>query len=527
MTKKLSRKILPIALVTILLVSLGIYVLNQNSDNPIATVKQSEVVELKNGESYDLSVEYVEKEINGKKITMLGYNDMIPGPMIKVAQGSEITINFKNNIDMETALHSHGVRMDNEFDGAPPVTQSPIKPGETFTYKLKFPDAGMYWYHPHVREDYQQELGLYGNYLVIPTDENYWSPVNREVPLFIDDLLIENGKIKLNKNKADHTLMGRFGNVMLVNGETEYSLSAKRGEVIRFYITNAANARPFNFFIENAQMKLVGGDSGAYENEELVDSVIIGPSERVIVEVLFENPGLFAIQTKTPDKTYFLGQVTVSEEEVDVSYAAQFSTMKANVDTIESIEPFRQYFDNAPDKRLSLTIDMMGQMMNMPDMGHGGHMMPDGTMMGGSMMSGSMMSSSPDGIEWEDENPSMNVMSDTENIKWKIVDQDTGKENMNIDWNFNVGDKIKISIFNDPNSMHPMQHPIHFHGQRFLVLTDNGEENTNLVWKDTIMVPAGETIDILLDVNNPGEWMAHCHIAEHLEADMMFSFQVE
>ncbi len=522
MTKTINSKILPIILAIILLVSFGIYFLNQNTDSSLSPVKQSQIIELKNGDSYDLSAGYVEKEINDKKFTMLGYNGMIPGPMIKVEQGSEITINFKNNFDMETALHSHGVRMDNEFDGAPPVTQSPIKPGETFTYKLKFPDAGMYWYHPHVREDYQQELGLYGNYLVVASDNNYWSRVNREIPLFLDDILIENDQIKLDKDRADHTLMGRFGNVMLVNGETDYSISAKKGEIIRFYITNAANVRPFNFFIKNARMKLVGGDSGAYENEEWKESVIIGPSERIIVEVLFENTGSYMLQSKTPDKTYNLGQVVVSEEKIDESYATQFSELKTNNDAVKSIEPFRQYFDKTPDKRISLTIDMMGQMMNMPGMSQGGHMMPDGAMIGGSLMS-----LNPDGIEWEDENPTMNVMSDTENIKWKIVDEEMGKENMDIDWNFKVGDKIKIRIFNDPDSMHPMQHPIHFHGQRFLVLTENGKENTNLVWKDTVMIPSGETIDILLDVSNPGEWMAHCHIAEHLEADMMFSFQVE
>ena len=522
MTDTMNKKILPIVLAIILLVGFGVYFLNQHTDNTIVPFKRSQVVELEDGDSYDLSVEYVEKEINGETFTMLGYNGMIPGPMIKVARGSEITINLKNNVDMETALHSHGVRMDNEFDGAPPVTQSPIKPGETFTYKLKFPDAGMYWYHPHVREDYQQELGLYGNYFVTASDKNYWSPVNREIPLFFDDIFIEDGLITLNAESADHTLMGRFGNVMLVNGETDYSLSAKRGEVIRFYITNAANVRPFNFFIENAPMKLVGGDSGAYEHEEWKESVVIGPSERVIVEVLFENAGSYALRTKTPDNTYSLGQVIVLEEEIDVSYANPFSTLKTNTRTIKSIDPFRRYFDKNPDKRLSLTIDMVGQMMNREDGGHGGHMMQDGTMMGGSMIS-----SSPDGIEWEDENPAMNMMSDTENIKWKIVDQDTGEENRDINWNFNIGDKIKIRIFNDPNSTHPMQHPIHFHGQRFLVLTEDGEKNTNLVWKDTIMIPSGQTVDILLDVSNPGEWMAHCHIAEHLEADMMFAFQVE
>lgn len=519
MTKPMNKKALIIALTIIFSVSLGTFFLNQNPENLTST--QNTIVELKNGDTYSLTAEYIEKEINGSKLTMLGYNGMIPGPMIKVAQGSEITINFKNNLDMETALHSHGIRMDNAFDGAPPLTQSAIKPGETFTYKLKFPDAGMYWYHPHVREDYQQELGLYGNYLVVPSNESYWSSVNSEVALFLDDILIEDGKVKLNKTVADHTLMGRYGNVMLVNGETDYSLSLKKGEITRFYITNAANARPFNFFIEDSVMKLVGGDSGAYENEEWKDSIIIGPSERVIVEVLFENAGSYELKTKTPDKEYSLGQIIVSEEEASVSYATQFSTLKTNDDTVKSIDQFREYFTKNPDKTISLTMDMMGEMMDMPDMGHSDHMMSDGTMMGGSMMS-----SSPDGIEWEDENNSMNMMSDTNNIKWKIVDQETGKENMDIDWNFKVGDQIKIRIFNDPNSMHPMQHPVHFHGQRFLVLTENGKENTNLVWKDTVLIPAGETVDILLDVSNPGEWMTHCHIAEHLEADMMFSFQV-
>jgi FtsP/CotA-like multicopper oxidase with cupredoxin domain len=72
-----------------------------------------------------------------------------------------------------------------------------------------------------------------------------------------------------------------------------------------------------------------------------------------------------------------------------------------------------------------------------------------------------------------------------------------------------------------------MQHPIHFHGQRFLVLSDNGIENNDLVWKDTTLVPAGHTVDILLDVTNPGDWMFHCHIAEHLSNGMMGLLKVQ
>jgi FtsP/CotA-like multicopper oxidase with cupredoxin domain len=155
-------------------------------------------------------------------------------------------------------------------------------------------------------------------------------------------------------------------------------------------------------------------------------------------------------------------------------------------------------------------------------MGHGNHMMSNGSSMGGSMMG-----SSPDGIEWDDSNQMMNSVTNIDSIKWKIKDQNTGKENKDINWIFKKGQPVKIRIFNDPNSMHPMQHPIHFHGQRFLVVSRNGVQQTNLVWKDTVLVKSGETVDIILDPSNIGTWMAHCHISEHLESGMMLSFTVE
>lgn len=72
-----------------------------------------------------------------------------------------------------------------------------------------------------------------------------------------------------------------------------------------------------------------------------------------------------------------------------------------------------------------------------------------------------------------------------------------------------------------------MQHPFHIHGQRFLVLSTDGKPNDNFVWKDTVLIPNGSTIELLVEMTNPGTWMAHCHIAEHLEAEMMFGFKVE
>jgi FtsP/CotA-like multicopper oxidase with cupredoxin domain len=482
--------------------------------------KQSETVELKNGDVYNLTASIVKKNINGQMVRMLAYNGSIPGPLIKVKQGSEITINFKNNTDVATTLHSHGVRLANQFDGVPGQTQKAIPVGGTFAYTLKFPDAGMYWYHPHVREDYAQDMGLYGNFLVEPSDNAYWSPVNREAPLILDDILMNNGVIvPFNTATTDHTLMGRYGNVMLINGESNFSMNAQKGEVIRFYLTNTANARPFNFGIQYKKLKLVGADGGAYQNDEWRNSVTIGPSERAIVEVLFDKSGSFAIENRTPDTTYPLGTIQVSDTPVVTSYAKDFATLKTHEEIKKSIDAMRTYFDKAPDKRIALQLDTGASMMQ----GMGGHMMPDGTMMGGSMM----MGASPDGIEWDDANKLTGSMSNTSNVKWKITDQDSGKESMNIDWQFKVGQPVKIRIFNDPNSMHPMQHPIHFHGQQFLVLARNNRPEINFAWKDTVLVPAGETVDILLNPTNPGTWMAHCHIAEHLESGMIFNFTVK
>ena len=485
-------------------------------------VKQQDVVILGDGDSFNLVASMVKKNINGREFKMLAYNGSIPGPLIKGTKGSTITVNFTNNTDQETTIHSHGVRLDNQFDGVPDVTQAPVKVGKTFAYKIKFPDEGLYWYHPHLREDYAQELGLYGNFLVLSDDPQYWSSVNQEWVVFLDDILIEDGTIvPFDADQANHTLMGRFGNVMLVNGETSYQWKAKRGEVVRIYVTNAANTRPFNFTIPGAQMKLVGGDNGKYERETLVDSVMLGPSERAIIEVLFNKDGTYPVEHQMPDKTYVLGQVVIADEQAPESFAASFATLRTNSDVIQSIDPFRPYFDREPDKQLKLTIAMKSPMGTS---GGNQHMMHGGMVMDNAMM----QMGDPKPIEWEDDMGTMNRNSTVDTLEWRLTDQATTKSNLNIaDWQFKQGEVVKIRIFNDPSSMHPMQHPIHIHGQRFLVLTTNGVPSGNLVWKDTALVKTGDTVDLLVEMANPGTWMAHCHISEHLAAGMMMKFEVK
>lgn len=472
---------------------------------------------LSDGDVFNMDARKATKKIDGSEISMYAYNGQIPGPVLKVRQGNSLTVNFTNGLDVDTTVHWHGIRVKNEFDGVPGVTQRAIRPGESFAYRLDFPDAGVYWYHPHVREDYQQELGLYGNIIVEPSDPRYYNQVDREETLILDDIRLVGGDVEaFSKDYVKRTLMGRFGNVMLLNGKEDYRLDVKKGEKVRFYITNAANARTFNLSVEGQQMVLVGDDSGRYERDSPVDSVVISPGERRIVEFQFDKSGSFDIIHITPDSGYVIGGIEVSNVGLDLG-------RKENVlppSIRGQIDKFDGYLKKSPDIEMQLKSELTG-MMSRTSGGTMSHTMPDGSVMGTSM---TMDESGP--IEWEDDKFMMNSMSNSENTRWVIRDAKTGKENDDLMYNFKVGDIKKVTIYNDPSSTHSMQHPIHLHGQRFLVLSEDGMTNDNLAWKDTVLVKKGSTVNLLVDFTNPGDWVIHCHIPEHMESGMMAKFSV-
>ncbi|MBO0785629.1 MAG: multicopper oxidase family protein, partial [Actinobacteria bacterium] len=482
----------------------------------------------------------------------------IPGPTLKVAQGSEVTVHVTNDGDLDATVHWHGLRLDNKYDGVPHETQTPIPVGGSFTYQIRFPDPGLYWYHPHIREDYTQEMGLYGNILVLPADPDYWPPVHRDVLLVLDDLLLEDGKIApFSPAETTYSAMGRFGNVLLVSGEQEYALSARTGEVVRLWLTNTANTRVFNVQLPDARMKLVGGDSGRVQQAEFVSSVILSPSERAVVDVLFDRPGQLELVHSTPGRTYRLAAITVAGEGADPSLADQFEVLPTAPELAAEQEFLETWIAAPPDKTLALIAEM-------DDIGAPG----EGPVSYGCPMHPEVVSEDPgrcphcgmkllatplashdhhaadhdhhgdghdhehghadsDGIEWEDDMVAVNRLTTPATMRWKLVDRSSGAANADIDWRFTVGDRVKIRLVNEMDSDHPMHHPFHLHGAgRFLVLARNGAAEPNLVWKDTVLVRTGQTVDILLDVTNPGLWMAHCHIAEHMQSGMMFSFTV-
>jgi FtsP/CotA-like multicopper oxidase with cupredoxin domain len=560
----------------------------------LTEARKTEVIELADGDQFELEIAPVKKRIGEATVRMLAYNGSIPGPTLKVAQGSTITVHVTNHGDMDATVHWHGLRLENRYDGTHD-TQAPIPVGEAFTYQVHVPDPGAFWYHPHIREDYGQEMGLYGNILVLASEPTYWAPANRELLFTLDDVLIEDGQIAaFQESETTHVAMGRFGNVMLVAGEPDLALEARRGEVVRFYFTNTANTRVFNVALPGALAKLVGADAGHYEHEELVDEVLLAPSERVVLDVLFPDAGGFELEHRTPAHTYRLASITVTEDPPERSFADEFPRLRTNRDMAELRTRIEPFLSAPPDKTLSFVAEMdigvpegvpvvyvcpmhpnvvQDEPGSCPECGMkllpqaaeestyvcpmhpevtsdhpdrcpecGMKLVPASLVKGGGGHAaehhehhhGHGHGDEPNhahhtaqGIEWEDDMVEVNRMTTPSNMRWKLVDRETAAENAAIDWTFRVGDQIKLRLVNEMDSDHPMPHPFHVHGAgRFVILARDGVVEPNLVWKDTVLVRTGETVDILLDVSNPGRWMAHCHIAEHHESGMMFSFDV-
>ena len=290
---------------------------------------------------------------------MLAYNGSVPGPTLKVPQGATITVHVTNHGDLDATVHWHGLRLENRYDGTHD-TQAPIPVGETFTYQVHVPDPGAYWYHPHIREDYGQEMGLYGNILVTPSEPDYWPPANRELLLTLDDILIEDGQIAaFSEAETTHVAMGRFGNVMLVAGEPDLTLEAqaRRGRALLLH-QHREHAR--------LQRDAAGrADEASRCRRRPLRARGVrrrGPARAVRARrrrrALLGCRASSSSSTETPERTYRLASITVADEQPEQSLADEFARLRTNRDMAELRERIEPFLQAPPDKTLSFVAEM-------------------------------------------------------------------------------------------------------------------------------------------------------------------------
>jgi FtsP/CotA-like multicopper oxidase with cupredoxin domain len=483
------------------------------SDSAIAT----SLVRLANGDSLTLVAAPVRRRVHGVERTMFAFNGQLPGPLLWVDRGSTVHVRFVNRLDQPSSVHWHGLRLDHRMDGAPPVSQDPVPPGGSFDYTLTFPDGGLYWYHPHVREEMQQDLGLSGNIMVRGMDG--LPPIAREEILLLDDILIgDDGMVPWGEEAPTHALMGRFGNLFLVNGEPRVRLTASSGETVRLWFTNAANTRTFNLSIVGATLRLVAADMGVFPAPVPIESVVLAPAERYAVDVTFEGEGPWLLVNRVKAIDHLFGRFVQQEDTLALVApgprppATAFSHRRDR-SPVERPRPRGEPLaahDAVPDPDLVLEFGLRTR---------------DLPFVTERMMLLDSAYFHP--VEWSGTMPMMNWATSGEQAEWFVRDARTGAENEAAAFTVRRGDRRVLRLVNRRNSIHAMQHPIHVHGQRFRVLAVNGVPPPTWGWKDTVLLPAGATVDILVEFTNPGRWMLHCHIAEHVESGMMTTFTVE
>jgi FtsP/CotA-like multicopper oxidase with cupredoxin domain len=411
----------------------------------------------------------------GHKISMWTYNGVLPGPRIEAQVGNTVRIHFKNSLPDSTTIHWHGIRVPSNMDGVPAV-QSPILPGAEFTYEFKVPDAGTFWYHPHVRSDEQVERGLYGAFVVRGNNE---PTTTTDRTVVLDDLLV-NPDWTISEFSPMEAMVGRQGNLILTNGRAHPIAPMTRGGLHRFRFINAANARYFRLALPGHRLTQVGGDGGLLTAAREVDEILLVPGQRADVLVVMEGAPGATLDWKSlkydrghgtgelPEAVVFQSQ---NGEDAPITTPARPTTLA----TIPSLP--------APTVRRELKLE---ESMGMSG-GHGG---------GHSSGTGMEMVFSINGKTYPDGDPLNAQLGATE--EWSIVNTTE------------------------------MDHPFHLHGFRFQIVSEDGRPPLFTEWRDTINIPADKTVVFRVRLeDHPGTWMFHCHILEHAERGMMGELVVQ
>lgn len=259
------------------------------------------------------------QQFDGQVLDVWAYNGTVPGPVLKVKLGEEVLVNFQNDLPQPTTIHWHGVRVPNAMDGVPGVTQDPIPPGGTFTYRFVPKDAGTFWFHPHVRGAEQVERGLYGVLVVEDTEAH---PYHREQVWVLDDWRLgADGQIDprfVTRHDLAHD--GRWGQRITVNGDAALELHTRPGERIRLRLVNTSNGRVYRPDFGALKPKVIAID-GMYTARPLdLNGFELAPGNRVDLDLIIPKDRLeggYPITDRFTRRTITLATVHVDGEVVE------------------------------------------------------------------------------------------------------------------------------------------------------------------------------------------------------------------
>jgi len=400
----------------------------------------------------------------GIRVDAWTYDGGLPGPLIRVHKGDRLIVHLSNHLPAPTTIHWHGLRLPIEMDGVPDVTQPPVLPGGTFTYDFIAPDAGLYWYHPHVMSAAQVGFGLYGALLVEDPAEDVG--VADETVLVLSDIGIDNRGQLDPPDSGGSTGMafGREGSYVLVNGRVRPRLAARSGAPMRLRIVNAAKSRYFQMDLDGQIMTRIGGDGGLMEYPVKLDTLVLAAGERAdVILTPTLKPGTELEVLSFP---FNRGYGSVEYRSVENLFTLAIDNEPPYVGgplpvTHRTIEPISTV--GATPVHIDFTLAQR----------------PDGTFEYGI-----------NGIPFAKDHPITAKTGETQ--VWTIVN------------------KTKWS------------HPFHLHGFFVQVLDDKGQPVLPMEWKDTVNVPLEETVRVVVRYDDrAGSWMYHCHILDHADGGLM------
>ena len=407
----------------------------------------------------------------GQEVEAWTYNGDIPGPLIRVKVGDRLVVHFTNNLPKPTTVHWHGLRIPIQMDGVPGHSQPEVQPGGSFTYDFVVPDAGLFWYHPHVMSATQVGYGLYGALLV--EDPNDVIGVEDEHVFVLSDIGINDDIGQLESPDAGGQLgmaFGREGNHVLVNGRERTTIKARAGVPQRWRIVNAAKSKYFQ--LDLVEMTgdpfiVIGGDGGLQEYPVKQQTVVIAPGERVDAIVTPNGAPGSEIHVRSLPFNRGYGSDYIPIAELFTIALADSPPANTNLDLNlnRPIKPLDR--DGATQVHMGFTL-----------------VQADRT------------------IEYR--------INDVPAARVKTIPAKPGETQI-----WTITNQTKWS------------HPIHLHGFFFQVLDKNGEPVRPLAWKDTVDVPFEQTLSFIVKYDDrQGSWMFHCHILDHAEGGLMTTVEL-